>query len=210
MQNTTNYALFVNVNKFAQNNHVVGLPNPDVINKIASASPYTINFEAEQLTVNELLPCIIHSPLRPKNLTKLVKRLNKPLVKKYWAKVLRGYYLEQYAFTKKLVGGNSKFVYSKTAHNYKVQQQLNEEFLNNNSVTIAAYNGQHYTAKLTDLVPTAEQKIGEIYSDMKMVETIANDSGLTSVLVTFTAPPEYHANPSKGKIVGAVIVAAKP
>ncbi|WP_151671433.1 replication endonuclease [Nitrincola schmidtii] len=200
MQKSINYAQFVQVNKFAQANNTVGLPNPDVINKIAKASPYTIAFDSEQLTANELLPCIIHCSLRPKNLAKLAVRLKtKPLVKKYWVKVLRGYYLEQYAFSKRLVGANSKFVYSKTAYNYKIQQQLNEDYLSSNSVTIAAYNGQHYTAKLADIVPTEKDRIGEIVSDLKMTEAIAENLGLISVLATFTAPPEYHPNPSKGK-----------
>ena len=200
MQKSINYAQFIQVNKFAEANDTVGLPNPDVINKIAKASPYTIAFDSEQLTANELLPCIIHSPLRPKNLIKLAVRLHqRPLVKKYWVKVLRGYYLEQYAFSKRLVGANSKFVYSKTAYNYRIQQQLNEDYLNSNSVTIAAYNGQHYTAKLADLVPTEKDRIGEIVSDLKMVEAIAENLGLISILTTFTAPPEYHPNPSKGK-----------
>jgi hypothetical protein len=201
--------------KYARKNPVACHPNENLINLIAASSlkqlKYIAGFYANRdldLDLNdpaekELYSLFINNPYASawlRNEKTLYKRLN------YFAdilqslKILRGYYREQYALWTKQIGENKQkqYVSEAIAEARRETEESIQEYLENTEIFMSGPDGCR-AFSLADVAPTAKDKKTEILTDMLLTERVALEEGREQFLLTATALPEFHSNPSKGR-----------
>ncbi|MFY0675722.1 MAG: replication endonuclease [Neptuniibacter sp.] len=203
------------------NIHLPGLPSISFINSVSLASNRDIYLLAEAvckstIIKNETLKALSCSPFRSVfakmykeknkfgNITKeyrvIDKRIKNAKNVRQLLKKLRGYYLDLYTSWNKLIGGSKGkklYVSVKATHNRRQTILGTQKFLK--TKLYIEKKGLMRSYKLEDLVPSDQDRINDIFSDMLVIEKIAQDKNLEQVLLTFTALPFLHANPSEGK-----------
>ncbi|MCP4586905.1 replication endonuclease [Pseudoalteromonas sp.] len=201
--------------------HLPGLPNVSFINAVSLSSNRDIYLLAEAVCksntlANETLKSLSCSPFRSvfariykekdkfgnviKEYRMIDKRIKNARNVRQLLKKLRGYYLDLYTSWNKLIGGSKGkklYVSVKATHNRRQTILGTQKFLK--TKLYIEKNGLMTSYKLEDLVPSDQDRINDIFSDMLVIEKIADDKNLEQVLLTFTALPFLHANPSEGK-----------
>lgn len=209
---TINYANSNYYVKYARKHHVVCPPNKQFINNVANADDQQLNRIAARMANwgegrEHIIPAIINSPYTAwlKNPKALLNRQTKFKSILQTLKTLRGYYLEQYAFYNKQVGDLEtkknalyQYVSGAIAGNRKETIKNNELYLQRTEIYMHGPHGVHKFA-LADVAPTAEDKKTEIWTDMLLIQRMADEQGMEQVLLTETALPQYHSNPTKGR-----------
>jgi hypothetical protein len=206
-----NYASSNYYVKYARKHHVVCPPNPQFINNVANADDQQLNRIAARMASwgegrKHIIPAIINSPYTGwlKNPKALLKRQTKFKSILQTLKTLRGYYLEQHAFYNKQVGDVKakkslyQYVSGAIAANRRKTIENNELYLEKTEIYMHGPSGVHKFA-LADVAPTAADKKAEIWTDMLLIQRMADEQGMEQVLLTETALPQYHSNPTKGR-----------
>jgi hypothetical protein len=209
------YASFNFYVKYARKNHVVCPPSEELINFIAASSlrqlKHMAGFYANRdldLDFNDpgevdLYKLYINSPFASawlRNKKTLYKRLNCFSDILQSLKILRGYYREQYALWTKQIGSNKRkqYVSEAIAEARRETEESIQEYLENTEIFMHGPAGVRVYS-LADVAPTAADKKTEILTDMLLTERVALEEGREQFLVTATALPEFHSNPSKGR-----------
>lgn len=197
--------------KYARKHQVVCPPNEQFINNVANADNKQLARMAARMASwgeghKHIIPAIINSPFTTwlKNPKALLNRQTQFKSILQTLKTLRGYYLEQYAFYNKQVGDvkAKKALYQHVsgaiAANRRETIENNELYLEKTQIYMHGPGGV-FSCSLADVAPTAADKMAEIWTDMLLIQRMADEQGMEQVLLTPTALPKFHANPTKGR-----------
>ncbi len=206
-----NYAASNFYVNYAYQNQSVCPPNEQFINNIANADNKQLVRIAARIANTgkgreNIIPAIINSPFSSwlKNPNALENRQHNFKAILQTIKTLRGYYLEQYAFYNKQVGDVKaksvlcQYVSSAIESNRRQTTKNNETYMQQNIIYMQGPGGV-FSFCLADVAPTAADKKSEIWTDMLLIQRMADERKMEQVLLTETALPEFHSNPAKGR-----------